>query len=139
MTPDTNSTGQRRWFYFNMSGGVKGQTYRFRILNFSRNRNLYDKGMQVCVFSKKKFKKLGVEWERGCKAIRYFQNNEENLASLDPKTRARNVDFYSLEFEYTMLHDRDEISLAYCFPYTYEMLQHDTKHWERLSKKHRNL
>jgi len=52
--------------------------------------------------------------------------NYLELAGLDPDSIKRNLKKYTLEFEYTFEYDNDEVSFAYCFPYTYEDLQKDS-------------
>ena len=36
MQVDTNTRGHQQWFYFRASGGVKGKTYTFNIMNFTK-------------------------------------------------------------------------------------------------------
>jgi hypothetical protein len=49
MKVDTNTRGQTYWFMFKVQGGFRiGKTYKFNVLNFTRNlRKLYDYGMNV--------------------------------------------------------------------------------------------
>lgn len=36
MQVDTNTRGHQQWFYFKVKGGVKGKTYTFNIMNFTK-------------------------------------------------------------------------------------------------------
>lgn len=48
MKVDTNTRGNTYWFYFKVSGFMVGMLYRFNIVNFTRNVELfYSKGMNV--------------------------------------------------------------------------------------------
>lgn len=123
MMPDTNSPGHTQWFYFKVSDGNKGQTVKFRILNFKKKKSLYKSGMRICYYSKKMFRKKEIGWVRGGENIQY-RRNKDYLGSigLDDATVKRNIKKYSLEFSFKFPYDRDEISFAFCFPYTYEDL-----------------
>lgn len=126
MMPDTNSPGHTQWFYFRVLDAVKGQTVKFRIMNFKKNKSLYQKGMRICYHSKKMFKKKQIGWVRGGKDIRYLSNKGFlDKLGMNVKTVNRNIKKNSLEFTFTFPYDRDEVSFAYCFPYTYvDLLQH---------------
>lgn len=132
MMADTNSPGHTQWFYFTVSNAKMGQTVKFRILNFKKLNSQYnaDNGMKVCYYSKKRFKKKEIEWTRGGKGFAYVPNDGyiQNLG-LDEKTVKRNVKKNSLEFQYTFEHNKDEVSFAFCFPYTYDDLLHDSHKW----------
>lgn len=140
MMADTNSPGHTQWFYFTVSNAKMGQTVKFRILNFKSGDNLYAKGMKVCYYSKKRFKKREIEWTRGGKEFKYVSNDGfiQNLG-LDEKTVQRNLKKSSLEFEYTFEHNKDEVSFAFCFPYTYEDLLYDSHKWMVRMKKIKHI
>lgn len=83
--------------------------------------------MRVCCHSYRKQKKEKIGWTRGGENQLYV-SNEKYLeeAGLDADSIKRNLKKFSLEFEYTFEYDNDEVSFAYCFPYTYEDLQKDS-------------
>jgi hypothetical protein len=94
--------------------------------------------MKVCYYSKKRFKKTETGWTRGGKGYSYVPNDGYiQELGLDEKTVKRNIKKNSLEFQYTFEHDKDEVSFAFCFPYTYEDMQKDSKHWMVKMKKHK--
>ena len=138
MSPDTNSPGHSNWFFFTVSNAKMGQRVKFRILNFKKKDSLYNhsNGMKICYYSKKRFKKKEIGWTRGGSNHVYVQNEGyvENF-NLDPKTVKRNLKKFSLEFEYTFEHNKDEVSFAYSFPYTYEDQVRDSHKWITRMKK----
>ena len=66
MRSDTNTRGHHQWFFFKaISGGNLGPV-RFNILNFTKQRALYEYGMKVCVCSvREKENELARRKERG--------------------------------------------------------------------------
>lgn len=54
---------------------------------------------------------------------------------MDPIFAKRNLENYSLEFSYTFDEDREEMSFASCFPYSYDNMQKDTERWNRRLRK----
>ena len=140
MSPDTNSPGHTQWFYFTVSGVDKGKTLNFRIINFKKNKSLFAKGMKICVHSKKKFRKRDIGWKRGGRAFEYKSNDGYlSTLGLDEKTVKRNQKKYSLEFSHRFEYDNDEVSFAFCFPYTYEDLLFDTHTWMNKMKKIKHM
>lgn len=89
MMPDTNSPGHTQWFYFTVSNAKRGQTVKFRILNFKKPNSAYhsENNMKVCYYSKKRFKKKEITWTRGGNGYAYVSNDGfiQNLG-LDEKT-----------------------------------------------------
>ena len=55
-------------------GRKKGQTIKITIANLLKVDSLYNKGMQVCVFSEKKYDVNKTGWHRGGYEIRYKKN-----------------------------------------------------------------
>ena len=53
MRTDTNTRANHHWFYFCVKNKSKG-TFKFNILNFTKNNSLYKQGMRIAVFSKRK-------------------------------------------------------------------------------------
>lgn len=55
MKVDTNTKGNTYWFMFKVSDFMVGIRYRFNVLNFSRNMDLfYNNGMNVVIKKEKK-------------------------------------------------------------------------------------
>ena len=71
---DTNSQNFSQWFYFSVMGRKKGMTIKISIINLLKVDSLYNKGMQVCVFSEKKYYDQQVQWHRGGFDVSYFKN-----------------------------------------------------------------
>ena len=51
MWPDTNTIGHHQWFYFKVTSKKDLGSVKFNIINFTKNRSLYETGMWVCVCS----------------------------------------------------------------------------------------
>lgn len=51
MNVDTNTKGHQQWFYFSVKKAVKGKTYQFSILNFTKPKALFRVGMKIAVMS----------------------------------------------------------------------------------------
>jgi hypothetical protein len=52
---DTNSQNYSQWFYFSVMGRKKGMTIKISIINLLKIDSLYNNGMQICMFSEKKY------------------------------------------------------------------------------------
>lgn len=74
MEPDTNSAGHYCWFHFMTSHTKKGETVRFRVLNFTKEHLNIDR---VCSFSAKTDRKDAKGWQKNIPVKWYFQNNSE--------------------------------------------------------------
>jgi hypothetical protein len=84
--------------------------------------------MRVCYHSYRKQKKEKIGWSRGCLDQKYMANEGYlDGVGVDADSIKRNLKKYSLEFEYTFEYENDQVSFAYCFPYTYEDLQKDSQ------------
>ena len=66
---------------------------------------MYNHGMKVLFYSKKREQATGIGWYRDGKDICYYQNAKGNQ--------------YTLSFNFGVEHDEDEIYLAHWYPYTY--------------------
>lgn len=56
MNADVNSRDRQQWFYFRVSGGVlSSNTYTFNILNFEKQRTLFNQGLSLIMFFSEMF------------------------------------------------------------------------------------
>lgn len=55
-------------------GRIKGQTIKISIINLVKCDSLYNKGMQICTFSKKKYLNNKIGWHRSGFNIKYTRN-----------------------------------------------------------------
>ena len=62
-------------FYFKVGNTLKGKKVKFNILNLSKPTSLYNKGMKVLIYSRKKYEHEQMGWHRGCTNISYSKNN----------------------------------------------------------------
>ena len=51
MRADTNAKGHHEWFYFKAFSKKPLGPVKFNVINFTKNRSLYENGMRVCVCS----------------------------------------------------------------------------------------
>ncbi|RHY34481.1 hypothetical protein DYB32_000927 [Aphanomyces invadans] len=49
--PDINNSAYRQWFYFSVTNGVPGTSYRFAIVNLAKSGALFKIGLQPVVYS----------------------------------------------------------------------------------------
>eukprot|EP00347_Sterkiella_histriomuscorum_P011037 403373989 len=136
---DTNSQSHSQWYYFSCMGRKRGQTIRINIINLIKVDSLYNKGMQICTFSKKKFENMRIGWHRSGFNIKYTRNkfnttyiptkeldmvdDDESLdenEEVEQKTRVH----YSLSFQYTFEYDDDIVFFSHFYPYTHRDLKH---------------
>jgi len=131
MRTDSNTKGHHQWFYFSVKNKREG-TFKFNILNFTKQDSLHRQGMRIAIYSEKKsiLAKQGTlpqifsTWHRGGNNISYDistlsceNTKNKHLA----KSRGRKV-HYTLSFEYTFEYSEDTVSFAYAVPYTYTQL-----------------
>lgn len=64
-----------QWFYFRVTGMKKGLVYRFSIVNFTKNENLYEDGMKPLMYSTKDAQMHSIGWRRVGNNIAYFCND----------------------------------------------------------------
>ncbi|KAL4472948.1 hypothetical protein ABPG72_020642 [Tetrahymena utriculariae] len=119
---DLNTNGYTQWFNFKVTNKTKCQKVMFTIGNFYKKDSLFQKGMKISVFSKKKLEYTGIGWHKSGfnikyslstiqKGISYFSTNQNGKIS------------YLLQFKYDFEYDEDETYFAYSIPYTYSQLQ----------------
>ena len=70
---DTNSKGTTQWFNFAISIS-EAATYKFNIINLTKNRSLFEKGMNVTYYSFQDKILKGNDWSRGGDNITYAKN-----------------------------------------------------------------
>eukprot|EP01022_Parablepharisma_sp_SALTPOND_P012542 TRINITY_DN1617_c0_g1_i1.p1 TRINITY_DN1617_c0_g1~~TRINITY_DN1617_c0_g1_i1.p1 ORF type:complete len:972 (+),score=111.72 TRINITY_DN1617_c0_g1_i1:10640-13555(+) len=136
MRTDSNTRGHHQWFYFSVKNKQPG-TYKFNILNFTKSDSLYNHGMRIAMFSKKKsaLAKKGElpavfsEWHRGGDNISYkisklsSENGTKSKSlCLQWISTIRKKTYYSLSFEYTFEYPDDFVYFAYSIPYTFTEL-----------------
>ena len=131
MRTDTNTRANHHWFYFCVKNKNKG-TFKFNILNFTKNNSLYKQGMRIAIFSKRKsilaesgnipIESLGWHYD-GDKIIFDVSklSSQTCIASnlLYYRLMAGSLEkiYYCLSFEYTFEYTGDEVYFAYSIPY----------------------
>lgn len=136
--PDFNTTHHSQWFYFSIRNTRMGRTYKFNIINFVKPSSLFNSGMRPLFYSKLQASSSSSSssasskhhndnnhhhhrpkgWFRSGDNICYYQNHLKRGSS-------RQRYYYTLSFTFEASDDNDTIYLAYCFPYTYTMLNTD--------------
>jgi hypothetical protein len=120
MRVDTNTHGHHQWFYFSVETPPNyGQkTVTFRVLNFTKPQSLYTSGMRICYAKKSE----NYAWGKGGENIKYGRSRLIRRHSPDPAK----VIYYSMlsfTFDFDKVKDNEKIYFAYCFPYSFTMLQ----------------
>ncbi|XP_065158506.1 cytosolic carboxypeptidase Nna1 [Atheta coriaria] len=113
---DMYTNRHMQWFYFRVTGMKKGLVYRFSIVNFTKNENLYEDGMKPLMYSTKDAQMHSIGWRRVGNNIAYFCNDSVDDNSEMPT-------FYTLTFTFDFPHNDDEVYFAHSYPYTYTDLQ----------------
>ena len=104
LRPD-KGCGHVQWHYFMVRNMKHGVPYVFNIVNFVKNKSLYNAGLRPLTYSEKEArgKRGGIGWHRtGSKCV-YYQRGAR----------------YALTFETTFKYDGDTCFFAHCYPYTY--------------------
>ena len=94
------------WFFFRVYNTRKNVKYRFIINNMSKPKSLFNEGMRILFYSKKK-----KEFFRSKKKIVYLRNH-----ILNPKTK---VKLHSLIFDFKLPFDNDTVYISLNLPYTF--------------------
>jgi hypothetical protein len=71
---DTNTIGYCLWFFFRFYNRKKHEQLQFDVVNLRKNYSLFQKGMKVCVYSRRKHKQDKVGWHRAATCLDYFPN-----------------------------------------------------------------
>jgi len=114
LRPDLYTTRHFQWYYFSITNMQVNVTYRFSIVNFAKADSLYRDGLKPLMYSKKEAEMNGVGWHRCGSRIVYYRNDPVKENSYPTHTLS-----FTLEFPY----EDDTVYLAYCYPYTYSLLQ----------------
>ena len=136
MRTDSNTKGHHQWFYFSVKNKSTG-TFKFSILNFTKENSLHQQGMRIAIYSKKKssLAKIGdlpqlyINWHNGGDNITYNVSKLSTDNGLNKKGHVNNLKskqrimYYALSFEYTFGYIDDEVYFAYSVPYTFTDLQ----------------
>jgi hypothetical protein len=104
LRPD-KGCGHVQWYYFMVRNMKPGVPYVFNIVNFVKNKSLYNAGLRPLIYSEKEARgRRGCTgWHRtGSKCV-YYQRGAR----------------YALTFETTFKHEGDTCFFAHCYPYTY--------------------
>ncbi|KAK4886667.1 hypothetical protein RN001_002938 [Aquatica leii] len=112
---DLYTSRQKQWFYFRISNMKTGISYRFSIVNLTREETLYKQGMKPLMYSKIDASRNQIGWRRCGENIAYFFN--------DGLLNRHQLNTYTLTFTLEFPNNDDEVYLAYCYPYTYTDLQ----------------
>ena len=101
---DKNS-GHVQWYYFMVRNMKHGVPYVFNIVNFVKNRSLYNAGLRPLMYSEKeaRSRRGGVGWHRTGSNCAYFRRGNR----------------YALTFTTTFKYEGDTSFFAHCYPYTY--------------------
>lgn len=110
---DTNTSGYSQWFFFRVKNTRKNSTIKFNLLNLMKGYSLFNKGMQISIYSEKKAKQERVSWFRGGKDIQYYRN------SMFKYVRESKRYLSSLTFKYEFEYDEDVVYFANTIPFLY--------------------
>jgi len=110
---DTNTNGYSQWFFFRVSGGRKGANVHFNLINLMKGYSLFNRGMQICVYSEKNAEQEKIGWHKGGNEINYYRNG------IFKYVRDQKRYLSSLSFTYEFEYDNDTVYFANSIPYTY--------------------
>lgn len=105
MKTDTNSLGYAQWFYFEVTSSVTGDL-KMNILNFSKRKSLFRKGMRPCYRI------------AGNKDWNHVDNTQYEGHDLENGKR-----FYTLSFVYKFLEANEKVFFSFAMPYTFTRLK----------------
>lgn len=74
--------------------------------------------MKIIIYSVRESEEKNVSWHRGGENIKYYENGYS-------KSTTEYKPFYTLSWDYTFLHDNDEVYFAYNYPFTYSNLKNN--------------
>lgn len=132
VTPDTNTVSEdlpeNYWFHFRVKGGKQGRVAIFRVINLTNPCSL---NASVCFFSKQLDQTETKGWQRiSPKDCRYFPaDNPPSDVVFQKSTLPIRTGRHCLEFRYEFTCDREDLTFAPEFPYSYEDLQKDSLKW----------
>ena len=103
---DTNTNGYSQWFFFRVSGGRKGANVHFNLINLMKGYSLFNRGMQICVYSEKNAEQEKIGWHKGGNEINYYRNG------IFKYVRDQKRYLSSLSFTYEFEYDNDTVYFA---------------------------
>ena len=110
---DTNTNGYSQWFFDRVTGARKGTNVNFNLINLMKGYSLFNRGMQISVYSEKKAENEKIGWHSGGNDINYYRNG------LFKYVRDQKRSLSSLSFTYEFEYDNDTVYFANTIPYTY--------------------
>lgn len=105
--PDINTNTYAQWFFFCVSN-TQVRRYKFNIINMLKSDSLYNYGMMPLVYSTREAEASGMGWTRQGFDVCYFRHSKK---------------YHAASFSIHSRHEGDTLYLAYCYPYTFTMLQ----------------
>ena len=104
LRPDKNS-GHVQWYYFMVRNMKHGVPYVFNIVNFVKNKSLYNAGLRPLIYSDKEARgrRAGIGWHRTGSNCAYYRRGNR----------------HALTFTITFKYEGDTCFFAHCYPYTY--------------------
>ena len=122
---DTNTSGYSQWFFFRVKNTKKNSTIKFNILNLMKAYSLFNKGMQLSIYSEKKAEQEKLSWFKGGKDIQYYRNSMFKYI----KDSKRYLS--SLTFKYDFEYDDDTVYFANTIPFLYTDMVRDLNDIEK--------
>ena len=102
LSPDTETSRHMQWFYFKVSNVQKGINYKLNLVNMSKSKSLYNKGLQPLTYSEQRLVHERLGWSRSCQDIAYYKS------SIYYRKRSR-TPFRTLTFTYTGEYNGDKV------------------------------
>ena len=147
---DHNTRGHTQWYYFKvvykdipLAPEKKTHKVKFNVLNLAKTSSLYQEGMKVAIWSKRRFEQDGTGWFRGGEEISYTQNDiprytesgnahqkkGESAFLLNNNGAGEGVEtYFTFSFKYEFEpNTNDEVWFAHAIPYTYSQMQNSVK------------
>ncbi|ORX76497.1 hypothetical protein BCR32DRAFT_284114 [Anaeromyces robustus] len=121
---DFNTNGHTQWFFFQVKNMLGNHEYQFTLGNFTKPKSLFNNGMQVLMYSKKKEQKENIGWYRTGYNISYTKNKKSSNVKCT----------YLLDITIIFPEHNDTCYIAYCYPYTYSDLQKDIKELKKINE-----
>lgn len=126
---DTNTSGYSQWFFYRVKNTRKNTTIKFNILNLMKAYSLFNKGMQLSIYSEKKAESEKISWFRGGRDIQYYRNSMFKYV----KDSKRYLS--SLTFKYDFEYDDDTVYFANTIPFLYTEMVKDLNDIEKNEQK----
>ena len=111
---------------------VKGEVYRFNIINCEKTDSQFNYGMQPVVYSEREAGEGRPGWSRAGSMITYYKNNfytegegeggKEGRGSGRKGEGKRLCCCFTLSFSLSFPHSNDNCYVAYHYPYSFSML-----------------